>query len=269
MRDGRLARVAAGLYLHHALAADHEVRCRAVSVWGKGAVVIAGASALHLLDGRYPEPARIAAAAPSDRHRFAQAWAQVTLGGTPPLRRIVRGIPVMLPGDAVIDAWCRASPHERKGVVYEALWLGLCSAHALEEGAARRHRVAQRQVLDRILRDFRNGATSPTEVMARRDVFRGPRFAELEWQVPMQVRGRARHADALHRRARVVIELDGDRYHSTWKQRAADRERDADFAFAGWLAVRLGYADLRDRPGWCRATVAGIIASRLAVPHHR
>ncbi|SEJ09628.1 DUF559 domain-containing protein [Demequina mangrovi] len=264
LRDGRVARLLAGIYVHRGHLDDHEARCRAVVVWARGAAVIAGESALHLLDARFPAPRVVAASAPTTHRPFAMPWAEVTLTRMPDRRRMVRRIPVMAPADAVVDAWCRAQTGARAGVLYEALWRGICTTDAIDRAAAARHRVAQRQVLARILRDFRAGATSPTEVMAKRDVFRGAAFADLEWQVDLDVRGRRRHADALHRAARVVIELDGDAYHSTREQREADRERDADLAHAGWQTVRLGFRDLRDRPRWCRETITGIIAHRLA-----
>jgi len=262
--ETRLIRVLPGLYAPADVAGDHRVRCRSVWLWSRGRALIAGASALHLHDPRVAAPARVHAIAPVGHQPLRAPWADLRLTATPERNSRVDGIGALAPADAVVDAWSRAAPDERKGLLYEALWHEFASAQAVVSATLRRRRVPQRQVIDRILRNFLDGATSPTEVLAKREVLTGAAFADLEWQVRLTIRGRTRYADALHREARVVVELDGDRYHSTRAQREADRERDADFAAEGWQTVRLGYSDLRDRPRWCRETVAAVIGGRLA-----
>ena len=75
--------------------------------------------------------------------------------------------------------------------------------------------------------------------------------------------GRPRRPDMLHRRARVVVELDGRRYHSGAEASARDRTRDIEFAAAGFTTLRLGFQDLRDRPEWCRIAVLRAVEARL------
>ncbi len=162
----------------------------------------------------------------------------------------------------MLDAWVRADARDRAAVLYEALWLRIAGPRRLMNAAARLSRLPDRRRFDQIMTDFTTGATSPSEVRARRDVFTGRAFRELEWQVSLVVRGRRRTADALHRRARVVVELDGAAFHTTRRQVARDRERDADFAAEGWLTVRFSFGDLRDRPDWCRRTLAAILERR-------
>jgi very-short-patch-repair endonuclease len=50
--------------------------------------------------------------------------------------------------------------------------------------------------------------------------------------------------DAVWRDQRVVIELDGARYHDQPGVRASDRRRDAALTIAGWRVIRYGWEDV-------------------------
>jgi very-short-patch-repair endonuclease len=52
--------------------------------------------------------------------------------------------------------------------------------------------------------------------------------------------------DAVYRELRIVVELDGARYHDQPGVRRADRRRDMLLAAAGWLPLRAGWHDLAD-----------------------
>ncbi len=107
------------------------------------------------------------------------------------------------------------------------------------------------------------GATSPTEVMAKTSVFVGRDYAEWEWQAPVRAAGRLRTVDMFHRRAALAVEFDGEAFHAGADDWARDRERDAELAGEGILTLRLTFADLRDRPQWCRVRVRGALQARL------
>lgn len=173
-----------------------------------------------------------------------------------------RGVRCTTPERALLDAWRFADPSDRRGLLYEALWAGLCTWKQLERELLRAQRVAGRRDLERILGWFACGSTSPLELMARRDVFRGHAFDELEWQVKLECGSRRIVADALHRRAKVVVEFDGARFHATAQAVASDRERDIDLAAAGYLTVRFGWDDVAGRPAWCRERLLKVVAAR-------
>lgn len=107
------------------------------------------------------------------------------------------------------------------------------------------------------------GATSPTEVMAKTLVFTGPEYADWDWQAPVSAAGRARTVDMLHRGAALAVEFDGEAYHAGAKAWARDRQRDAELAGQGILTLRLSFANLRDRPQWCRHRVKEALCARL------
>jgi hypothetical protein len=66
--------------------------------------------------------------------------------------------------------------------------------------------------------------------------------------------------DVLWDFARVVVELDSERFHGSPLRRKADRERDNRLMAAGWRVLRITWDDLVDRPEtvvrWIRAALA-------------
>lgn len=59
--------------------------------------------------------------------------------------------------------------------------------------------------------------------------------------------------------AKLAVEADGRRWHSTARSFAADRARDHAALRHGWMVVRLTE---RDRPDEVRGIIAGLIAER-------
>lgn len=54
--------------------------------------------------------------------------------------------------------------------------------------------------------------------------------------------------DFLYRRARVIIEADGWRWHSSELDTAADKARDAAFRAAGWTVIRVRWHEVVNQP---------------------
>jgi very-short-patch-repair endonuclease len=87
----------------------------------------------------------------------------------------------------------------------------------------------------------------------------------FEWQVQMSdERGYIRRVDGLHRRGRLVIELDGAEFHDTAHQRRLDAEGDARLRALGLDVVRFRWADVTLRPAVVRRAVADLTASTAA-----
>lgn len=69
--------------------------------------------------------------------------------------------------------------------------------------------------------------------------------------------------DLAYEEERVVVELDGERFHSTCEQRERDRVRDVAFATIDWLTLRYSHARLhRDVRGVRRDTLRTLEARR-------
>ncbi|WP_062464933.1 endonuclease domain-containing protein [Demequina soli] len=257
-------RVLPGIYAPAATATLHEVRCHAVDTATAGRAVIAGRSALHLYEPRLPEPAQVEAAVAPGRHRPSAPWLRMRFRERPPLTSRREDCDLLTREDALIDAWIRAETDKRKGLLYEALWLKVVTPKQAIAAAAKVRRVPDRGELDGILGEFLDGATSPGEVMARREVFTRPCDQVLERQVEIRTPRGVRRADLLHREGRVVVECDSEAAHGGREARLRDNERDAELAVLGLVTLHFDYTVLRDRPDWCRTMLDAAVATRLA-----
>lgn len=65
---------------------------------------------------------------------------------------------------------------------------------------------------------------------------------------------------------RVVLELDGRRWHATTQAQAEDRRRDRAAVAHGWVTLRFGWAEIVHRPGAVIAECRAVLAARRAVP---
>lgn len=238
------------------------VRAQAITLWHPYAAVT-GAFALHLERPDLPAPHRADVVIARPHTVLAPAWIRVRSTGLMPPSRVINHVRTVRLEFALVDAWRRADPCDRKNVFYEAMWRRVCTAVQLRSALAATARLPARRRLEVLVAHFEDGATSPLEVVAHREVFTGAAFAAFERQVRMRVAGRWRTADMLHRKATLVVELDGDTFHGGIEAQQADRERNTDFAAAGYLTLRFGWRDLRDRPSWCREQLLRVLATRL------
>jgi very-short-patch-repair endonuclease len=69
-------------------------------------------------------------------------------------------------------------------------------------------------------------------------------------------------ADFLWRRERVVIEVDGDRYHSTGWQRRRDADRDSLLLAHGYASTRIAQTEIAKRPARAVQAAGTLLAGR-------
>ncbi|NYI42159.1 endonuclease domain-containing protein [Demequina lutea] len=257
-----IVRLLPGVYCGTPHAQEGWVRGEALNLWAPRALVT-GALALDLYAGTAFAAGHVDLVTNNGDTLHPPDWVRVHQIGRALASGMPRSVSCTVPERAVLDAWRFAPPGRGEGLVYEALWRRICTPTQLTREIARAPRVPGRRSLLRLLADFDDGATSPLEVRARREVFAGVRFREFEWQAELRVGHRRAMADMLHRVAMLVVELDGKRYHSTGDALASDRERDVDLAAAGFLTVRFSWADVTRRPHWCRERLLAILAARL------
>ncbi len=65
--------------------------------------------------------------------------------------------------------------------------------------------------------------------------------------------------------ARVILEVDGRRFHATSQSKDDDERRDLWAAEHGWLVIRVGWRTLQNRPTDFMRRLATIIARRSAI----
>lgn len=256
-----------GVYVAAAHQHDPVVMARAASLWAPRALVT-GMLALHLHAPGLPTSTIVELVTAHGDRLHPPPWIRLHQTGLPAHRSIARGIPTVVPARALVDAWALAPPAYRNERLWQALWSGVCTWSELAREVERSPRLPDRRRLKRVLGWFAAGATSPLEVRAKHETSVGAAFADFEWQAPIQLGARTVRADMLHRRTKVVVELDGDRYHATKEQRDADRERHNALVAAGFTVLCFGWNDLVDRPGACRALVTAAVG-RAADPMSR
>lgn len=265
LRNGTVVRVLPDVYAAAEHARHVVVTGEALNLWAPRALVT-GALALHLYSSELPAPVTADLVVPNGDRMNAPDW--VNIHQTGPLRESCapRGVTCTPPERALLDASRFAASSDRRDVLYEALWARVCTWRQLRREVARAARVAGRRDLERVLGWFAAGATSPLEVRAQHETFADARFRDFEWQVHLPLGMRRPTADMFHRRAKLVVELDGDRYHSSPKDREDDRHRDVDLAAAGYVTVRFGWNDVVRRPEWSRERLLAILSARLQHP---
>ena len=265
LRDGAITRIAPGVYCGGDHARDPIVMGEAVNLWAPTGLVT-GALALHLYTPALPAPADVDVLVERGLHPRAPSWVRPHQTLVPRSSGAARGVRCVVPERALLDAWRFAATTARRPLLYEALWARTCTWKQLAGELRRTPQLPARRELERTVAWFAKGATSPLEVRARRDVFVGRSFGEFEWQAALVVESRSTLADMVHRPSKVVVELDGGRYHETASAWRADRARDVDLAAAGYVTLRFGWDDIVHRPDWCRKRLLEAVASRLVRP---
>ncbi|WP_084099846.1 type IV toxin-antitoxin system AbiEi family antitoxin domain-containing protein [Demequina sp. NBRC 110051] len=255
---GEVVRILPGVYVAAVHQHDPVARARAATLWAPRALVT-GMLALHLHAPGLPTSTIVELVTDHGDRLHPPPWIRVHQSGLPAERTVARGIPTVTPARALVDAWALAPPAYRNERLWQALWSGVCTWSDLAREVERTPRLPDRRRLERVLGWFAEGATSPLEVRAKHETFVGAAFADFEWQVPIDLGARTVRADMLHRRAKLVVELDGDRYHATKAERDADRERQNALVAAGFTVLRFGWNDIVHRPAACRALVTAAV----------
>ena len=164
--------------------------------------------------------------------------------------RHLRGLPVASPARALIDFAEDAGDRELERAIHEALARNLVDVRRLltqanrfrgRRGVARIRRIADEsdhpmltrsQAEERFLTLIRSGELPSPEVNVLVDGY---------------------EVDFLWRDERLIVEVDGFRFHSSRRAFERDRRRDADLQAAGFSVLRLTWRQIVDEP---YATVA-------------
>lgn len=263
--SGAATRVLPGVYAARQHVADPRVRGEALNLWHPDGLVT-GLLALHLYASDLPRPSAVQLRVPHGFRPAAPNWLRICQGEPQYRWAYPGGVRCTVPALALLDAWRLAPATERENLLWEALWVKVCTWRELVREVKKAPRIAGRRDLKRILGWFAAGAKSPLEVRAKYETFADARFREFAWQVDLRLASRGVTVDMLHQATKTVVELDGDKYHSTRDKRDDDRERQTLLVAAGYAVVRFGWRDVVDRPEWCRKQVLTTLASRSLRP---
>jgi very-short-patch-repair endonuclease len=174
--------------------------------------------------------------------------------------RIVHGLPLTAPARTLIDL-AAVGFDRTEAVLSEMLSRGLLRerdvAAALERIPRRRGAPAIRALLDVERRGF-------TRSEAERVMRKLCRQAQLAQPVS-NVRVAGFEVDFLWPGEKLIVEVDGYRYHSHRAAFERDRQRDARLVAAGFVVIRVTWRQLAEKP----MTVVATIAAALSASNRR
>jgi very-short-patch-repair endonuclease len=257
---GRLRALHRGVYLVGAVAPPRAAEMAAVLACGPGAV-ITHTSAAHLSALLPHKPNTIHVTVPG---RDPGARPGLTIHRVRALdRRDVTtfdGIPITTPARTVVDVAAMLPPNALERLLAEVFVRRLATRrdlHGAVERAGRRPGVvAMRRMLA-------NREPAYTRSEAERRFLTLVESADLP-RPEVNAHLGPYEVDFLWRTARLVVEVDGFRYHSSRVAFERDRARDADLQAHGWRVIRVTWRQLGEQGTAVAAQVAGALASHPA-----
>jgi len=178
------------------------------------------------------------------------------------IRRIGRLPPRAMPEETVLDlAEAATSFDDVIAILARACQRRLITPFVLTETMQQRARLRWRAEITQALGDVAAGAHSPLEYRYVRDVERAHGLPEASRQARAGHNGRNIFRDALYRRYRLIVELDGRANHPD-EQRWSDQRRDNAAAVEGVITLRYGWADVTERACETAREVGTALAGR-------
>ena len=177
--------------------------------------------------------------------------------------RHLRGLPVAGPARALIDFAEEASNRELERALHEALARNLVNVRGLLADAERfrgRRGVAR---IRRIVNESDHPMLTRSEAEERfLELIRSGQLPSPEVNVLVE----GYEVDFLWREARLIVEVDGFRFHSTRRAFERDRRRDADLQTAGFSVLRLTWRQIVDEPyATVARTARALVGRRLGL----
>jgi very-short-patch-repair endonuclease len=172
--------------------------------------------------------------------------------------RVLQGIPVTAPARTLLDLAETATARELERAFDEALTQRLTSRAALVAvfERARGHRGTGR------LRDLLTRCEEPTLTRSEAEERFLALVREADLPAPkVNARVGAFMVDFLWRERKLVVEIDGYRFHSSRTAFERDRRRDAELNAAGFRVVRITWRQLMDEPVAVVARLAQALAN--------
>ncbi len=160
--------------------------------------------------------------------------------------------------DTVLDMCAAATDSADVVAVLTASSQRLTTAARLSAALQRRQRIRHRRLIEDVIGDVRDGARSPLEVRWIRGVERphGLPAPRRPYRLPT-----GKVADGAYEAYQVLLELDGQAYHSGDRQ-FRDWRRDNAHSEDGWLTVRYGWHDTVNTPCAAAGNLARILQHR-------
>lgn len=256
--SGELVRFLPAVYAEAGQAHELRIKMRAVMEADPDAVVVGSAAATFhgLLEVAECQTIEVAS-----RRLHSRGWLQKTRRQVPvELIEFDSGIRVGCAALTVIDL----IPSKGSAIVDTALRSGVRLDHMVAALAATPGRPGN-QTRARVLAKSASQPWSAAERVAHEALHAA---GLCGWKANLRVTSAA-IADIAFVQLKLIIEIDGYRYHGDERAFARDRRRDQDLAVHGWQVVRFAATDVFDDPARFAAAVRRVCkvrAKQLGVP---
>ena len=187
----------------------------------------------------------------SQRSEVARARSSLWLPASHVVDR--RRLPTTSPARTIFDLAGVAPLGRVARALDHAISRGLCTLEEVDRAQAalaRRGRRGTATLRALIEERSTDGWVAPASELERRAraVFATAGLPTPEFEVDLGDDDWVGRVDCLWRGARLMVELDGRRFHGSHGDRAADRRRDNRLMAQGWRVLRFGWEDLVQRP---------------------
>ena len=245
VQAGRLHRLYYGVYAVGHRRLTVEGRWMAATLATGGALSHATAAAAWALR-RTSSPlihVTVAGDAGRKKRRGIRVHRSTTL--TPAETTVLGGIPVTTPGRTIVDLARTLSGRPLEHVIDLADQRGLVDFDDL--------RQANTASLQAVLQDYRPAKTRSEleEALLRLCDDHGIPRPETNTRVE------GIEVDAVWRDERLIVEVDGFRYHRAPSRFESDREKDVTLELMGWRVLRFTGRQLEERAGWVAEAITG------------
>jgi len=173
------------------------------------------------------------------------------------------GLPITTAERTLVDLLATGSEGEARGLLFRAVQQNWLDEPALRAHIDRRRGMHGTKQLRKLVELLGTGAHSVAERRLHEILTQVP---GLRWQanVPVCTPEGTFVPDVVLHDHRVVIEVDGRRYHSDAGQFGRDRERQNVLTRDGWTVLRFTWWDIVERPGYVRRMIEAIVVPSVA-----
>lgn len=260
--SGALTRLLPGIYAAAEHADSFHARADAALLWAGPEAAISGESALFVWGLVDSPPRMVEITVPQERRPRPPEWLRVRRVTVACMTTRVGRLAVVTPAEAIVQGYGAVEPSARAEVVFGAVRTGLAGPTQISQVLRRTPRVKRRRSLERRVAAAARGAHSFLEERGLVAVFTTSEYADVVRQHEVVIEGSRYVLDMFDAASRTAIELDGTRFHSGVDARLRDIRRDAHLATVGIQTLRFCYADLMERPEWCRQIARETLAVR-------
>ncbi|MDT4936958.1 MAG: hypothetical protein QOG80_629 [Pseudonocardiales bacterium] len=263
VRYGRVVQIFPRTYARPWDIADPDVRDHAAVLSVGGDAAISGVSALRRWQLPAPADDRIhVIVSRTSRPRSRHPMLIVHRTQLPTASVELARVRTQAREHAIAWAWTELSGPDRRAPAITAVRRGDLAPVALARVARRATRMKGRRQLLELVDLLEAGCESELEVWGYRNVFDVPGLRHAQRQRRIRVGSRTFRLDMAFDEARLAVELDGRKYHSSVEQWERDIKRDLALATVGWQTIRLSHQRLTSDPHGCRRDVLQVLAAR-------